>query len=94
MSNIVKQMVIKKLRSITPNELLGYSKEYGISITKQQAEEITNYLSKTKLNPMEEKDRLKLFKKLAQITDLKTAQKAQKLFAKLVKEYGVESWFK
>lgn len=94
MSSFVKQMVVKKIKSITPKELLAYSKEYGINITNKQAEEITTYIRKTTLNPLDEKDRLKLFKKLAQITDLQTAQKAQKLFSKLIKEYGVESWFK
>ncbi|MRH43104.1 DUF2624 family protein [Aquibacillus halophilus] len=94
MSNFANQLLLKKLRNVSAKELITHGNEYGISLTNKQAEDIASYLSKTSLNPINEKDRMKMFKKLAQITDIKTAQKAQKLFGKLIKQYGVESWFK
>lgn len=86
-------MMIKKIKSIKPEELRNYGEQYNITLTKKQAEEITSFLGRTNLDPVKEHDRLKLFKKLAQITNLETAQKAQKIFNKLIKEHGVESWF-
>ncbi|WP_226036920.1 DUF2624 family protein [Aquibacillus saliphilus] len=93
MNNFFYDMISKKLKKVSANDLLTHSKEHGINLTTNQAEEIAAYLSKTNLNPINEKDRMKMFKKLALITDIQTAQKAQKLFKKLIKDYGVESWF-
>ncbi|UFT97797.1 DUF2624 domain-containing protein [Radiobacillus kanasensis] len=93
MSSFMKKMALKKIKAIQADELLQYSKEYNIPITEQQANDIVSYMKKTKLDPFKEKDRTMMFKKLAQITDLPTAQKGQKLFVKLIREYGVESWF-
>ncbi|QDP40625.1 DUF2624 family protein [Radiobacillus deserti] len=93
MSGMMKKMALKKLKTLKPDELIQYSKEYNIPISGQQANDIVSYIKKTKLDPFKEADRMKMFKKLAQITDLPTAQKGQKLFVKMIKEYGVESWF-
>lgn len=87
-------MMTKKLKSITPDELKKYGDLYNISLTTKQAEAIISYLRKTDLDPLSEKDRITFFKKLAEITNIETAQKAQRLFVKLIKQYGVESWFK
>ncbi|WP_186575767.1 DUF2624 domain-containing protein [Aquibacillus kalidii] len=94
MNSFIKGMINKKLKNVNPKELLEYSKQYQIPISEKQANQISSYLSNTNLDPLSEQDRMKLFKKLAQLTDLKTAQQAQKLFNKLIKEHGVESWFK
>ncbi|MDC3413370.1 DUF2624 domain-containing protein [Aquibacillus sp. 3ASR75-11] len=91
--SMLQQIVKKKLKQVSSTELLSYSKEYNIALTKKQAKEISAYLKQTKLDPFNENDRMKMFKKLAKITDIQTAQKAQKIFHKLIKEYGVESWF-
>ncbi|WP_138415763.1 DUF2624 domain-containing protein [Aquibacillus sediminis] len=93
MNSFVQQMIQKKLKQVHPSDLLDYGEEYGIPLTEQQAKQISAYLKNTNLNPTNEKDRMQFFKKLAQITDIKTAQKAQKLFNQLIKDYGVQSWF-
>lgn len=93
MQPFVKQMIEKKLRNITKAELLNYAKQYQINITNTQAEKIVAFLHKTDLNPLEKSDRVVLLKKLAQITDLETAQQAQQLFNQITKQYGVDSWF-
>ncbi|WP_407268406.1 DUF2624 family protein [Radiobacillus sp. PE A8.2] len=93
MNKIVHQMIVKKIKNLSSEEILTYSKQYDISINKQQAQAISSYVKKVELDPIIQADRMKMFKKLAQITDLDTAKKAQKLFNQLIKQYGVESWF-
>lgn len=94
MNNFVKQMVTKKLKEISSHELLSYSRQYQITLTKKQADNIAAYLKQNQLDPFRESDRLQMFKKLSQITDVETAKKTQKLFWVLIREYGIESWFK
>ena len=93
MQPFVLQMIEKKIKNLSSSELLNYAKQYEITLTRAQANEIVKFLHSTDLNPLEQADRVKLLKKLAQITDLKTAQQAQQLFNQITKQYGVESWF-
>ncbi|QTM99847.1 DUF2624 family protein [Sediminibacillus dalangtanensis] len=93
MNSMLKKMVLNKLKQVSTEELLHYSKQYDIPVTKTQAEKITAYLRKAEFDPFSEKERMKLFKELAKMTNVETAQKANKLFKQLTKEYGVDSWF-
>lgn len=93
MSAFIKQLVKNKLKQVTPNELLHYGKEYGFTITKDQAAEITNYLKNHSLDPFKHKDRQQMLRDLAAITDVQTAQKANKLMIEIVKSYGLEHLF-
>ncbi|WP_053219156.1 DUF2624 domain-containing protein [Virgibacillus senegalensis] len=93
MNNMVKKMVLNKLKQVSTEDLLHYSKQYDIPVTKKQAEQITAYLKKADFDPFSEKEQMTFFKKLAKITNVETARKANKLFKQLTKEYGVDSWF-
>lgn len=93
MQPFVQQMIEKKLKNISKLELLNYAKQYQINLTDIQAGKIVAFLNTTELNPLKQADRVSMLKKLAQITDLTTAQQAQKLFNQITKQYGVESWF-
>lgn len=93
MSNIIKNMMLKKLKNITAEEIIHYSKAYHISVSNQQARAIADHLKKHEYDPTDAGDRAKMVKKLAQITDLKTAQACQKLFYKLIKDYHIEHLF-
>ncbi|CQR46865.1 hypothetical protein BN1058_01148 [Paraliobacillus sp. PM-2] len=93
MQPFVKQMIEKKIKSLSAVELLNYAEQYQISITSQQANMIVDFLHSTNLNPLSDSDRLKMFRTLAQITDLNTAKQTQRLFNQLIKQYGVEDWF-
>lgn len=75
-------------------ELLHYATTYQIPITADQARKITHFLKTNTLNPFKEKDRKLMFIKLEQITDKNTAARAEKLFQELIKEHGVEDWFR
>ncbi|WP_042145953.1 DUF2624 domain-containing protein [Paucisalibacillus sp. EB02] len=93
MSIFIKQMIINKMRQITPEEILDYSQKYGFVISMEQAIEISNYVRKKKINPFDRREREKMLKDLTEITDQKTAIKANKLFYELIKSYGLEHLF-
>lgn len=93
MSHFIKQIVKTKLKQLSSDELLHYAQQYGFSLTKAQANQITNYLKQNSLDPFNEKDRKKMFRELATITDDQTAKKAQDLLNKLIKENGLEYLF-
>lgn len=93
MSKMMKDIITKKLKQTTPEELLHYSKQYGFSITHKEAKQITDYLKSRPFNPFNESDRIVFFKELTKITSISTTKKAQKLFAEVVKSYGIQSMF-
>ncbi|TCT26992.1 uncharacterized protein DUF2624 [Melghiribacillus thermohalophilus] len=88
--SIIKQMVQQKLQNLSVRELLYYAEAYDFHITKKQAEDIISFLKSTRLDPFNERDRLKMLRKIASVTDKKTAQKVYRLFKSLAKQYGVE----
>jgi hypothetical protein len=93
MSIFIKQMILTKLRQITPNEILEYSTKYGFQVTRQQAEQISNYVRSKRINPFDKKEREKMLLDLSEITDQQTAMKANQLFHELIKSYGLEHLF-
>lgn len=86
-------MILKKLKQISTEDLLYYSEQYDISLSRKQAAQISAYLQKADFDPFNEEDRMMLFKRLAKITNVETAQKTNRLFKQLTKEYGIDSWF-
>ncbi len=90
---IIQQMVKQKVNQLTTTELIQYGKQYGFTLTKAEAEKILKYIRSKSLDPFKEEDRLKLLKKIAQITDDQTAKKAHKLFKDMIKQYGMEDMF-
>jgi hypothetical protein len=93
MSIFIKQMIINKMRQITPEDVLIYSQKYGFVISREQAIEISKYVRRKKLNPFDKREREKMLKDLSEITDRNTAIKANKLFYELIKSYGLEHLF-
>ncbi|WP_156290715.1 DUF2624 domain-containing protein [Oceanobacillus salinisoli] len=93
MSIFIKELVKKKLKQITPDELQFYAKQYGFSISRQQAMQISNYLKQSTVDPFKLKDRERMFRELARITDLQTAKEARSLLDEVIKSYGLENLF-
>ncbi|WP_339214644.1 DUF2624 domain-containing protein [Ornithinibacillus sp. FSL M8-0202] len=93
MSVFIKQIILNKMRQITAEDILQYSGEYGFTITRQQAEEIANYVHTKKINPFDKREREKMLHDLSEITDRQTALKADRLFHELIKSYGLEHLF-
>ncbi|HLR61148.1 MAG TPA: DUF2624 domain-containing protein [Lentibacillus sp.] len=94
MSTFMKQLITKKLKQLSSDELLDYAKQYNFSISRKQAEDITAYLKQHPIDPFDPTYRARMFKELARITDKQTANKAQTLFQGIIKSYGLEGFFK
>ncbi|MEC5422238.1 DUF2624 domain-containing protein [Virgibacillus sp. C22-A2] len=93
MSTFIKDLITKKLKQLTPGELLHYGKQYGFKLTQEEAQQITTYLKNNRVDPFNTGGRKIMLKELAKITDVETAKKAQKLFDKLIKSYGLDHLF-
>lgn len=93
MSTFIKNLISQKISQLTPEEILTYSKQYGFSITNEQAKSITQYLQTHEIDPFSADHRITMLRDLAKITDQDTAKKAQKLFNEIVQSYGLESLF-
>lgn len=89
MANFIKDMVQKKLKQISTQELIHYGKQYGFTLKQQEAEQITAYLKQHPVDPFDAEGRKQMFQQLARITDPATAKKAQKLFNELIHSYGL-----
>ncbi|WP_242145319.1 MULTISPECIES: DUF2624 domain-containing protein [unclassified Bacillus cereus group] len=83
--NLIKQIVNKKINSMSPKELLKYSKEYKIPITTEQADQIVLLMKGKNINIYDTDERLELLKKIAKVTSPSTAQQVNTLFQKLLK---------
>ncbi|MRG86612.1 DUF2624 domain-containing protein [Salinibacillus xinjiangensis] len=94
MKKMIRQMVRDKFASLTTKDLIKHGKQYNFHLTHDQADKILAYVRKNSLDPFSERDRFKLLKKIAQVTDEKTAQKANKLFQNMVQSYGIDHLFK
>lgn len=94
MAHFLKDLIARKLKQLSTDEIIHYGNQYGFQITTKQANSINAYLKKNKIDPFQAKEREKMLLQLASITDKETAQKANKLFVELVKSYGLESLFK
>lgn len=93
MSIFIKEMVKVRLKNLSTNDILFYGKQYGFSLSPSQAKAIIDFLKQNTLDPFIKQDRVKMFDQLARITDMNTAQKAEKLFYGLIKSYGLEHLF-
>lgn len=92
MKNWAQQLVTQKLKSLTVDEVLKYSKKYDIPVSKTEAASIVKALKKNKENPFEHQGRKKMLRTLASLTSKDTAKSVDKLLKKLAKEYGVSHW--
>ncbi|GGJ83211.1 tRNA methyltransferase [Lentibacillus kapialis] len=93
MSAFLKQLINKKLKQLSPDELLHYAHQYNFSISRKQAEDITTYLKQHPIEPFDPEYRARMFKEIAHITDKETADKARSLFQGIIKSYGLEGFF-
>jgi len=93
MSTFIKGIVIQKLKQISYEDLLFYGNEYGIQLEENEAKAMANYIKNNRIDPFNEKDRMKTFHELAQVANEETAIKTESLFNELIKSYGLEHLF-
>ncbi|ASS98835.1 MULTISPECIES: DUF2624 domain-containing protein [Geobacillus] len=84
--NIYQQLVKQKLKTITPEELVAYSREYGLPITASQAKQILHLARTNDINVFDPEERKKWVRELAKITSPDIARKANELFLKFVQK--------
>ncbi|MDG4655511.1 DUF2624 domain-containing protein [Ectobacillus antri] len=82
--NIIQHLVNKKLNNMTGPDLLKLSKEYNISITVEQAQQVSVLIKGQNINIYNDAERLALIQKIAKVTSPVTAQQVNTLLQKLL----------
>lgn len=93
MSIFIKEMVKIKFSQLSEKDLLDYGHLYGFSLSKEEAEHIITYIKSHPIDPFNKIDRLQTLQKLAEITNVKTANKAESLFDEIIQSYGLKHLF-
>lgn len=93
MSEIIKQIVLNKLYQLTSDELVSYGKQYGFNLSRNEAEHLTSYIKKERLNPFSSTDRMKMYQEISRQLGTDVANKAQQLFTQLIRQHGLEHLF-
>lgn len=82
---IFENIINHKISNITADELLKYGKQFHITITKQQATKIADYLRGKNINIFIDAERSKLVKEIAKIAGPETAKQVNQLFIQFTK---------
>jgi TRAP-type C4-dicarboxylate transport system substrate-binding protein len=82
---IFQQIVNHKINHLTIKELLKYSKEYHISLTEAQAQQLISVIKEKPVDIYNTADRQELIRKIARVTNVQTAKKVQQLLQELMK---------
>ncbi|AIE60764.1 DUF2624 domain-containing protein [Bacillus methanolicus] len=82
---IFENIINHKINSITADELLKYANQFNIKITRQDAQEIANYLRGRNINIFNNIDRTMVIKEIAIIAGPETARELNKLFVQFTK---------
>ncbi|UQD52774.1 DUF2624 domain-containing protein [Bacillus methanolicus] len=82
---IFENIINHKINSITADELLKYANQFNIKITRQNAQEIANYLRGRNINIFNNIDRTMVIKEIAIIAGPETARELNKLFVQFTK---------
>lgn len=81
--NIYQQIINQKLRSITPEELLMYARQYNIPVTREQAKNVIVLMkSKKSINIFNPEEKKQLLKEIAGATSPQIARQLNSLFIK------------
>nr|WGD88434.1 DUF2624 domain-containing protein [Bacillus subtilis]WGD91693.1 DUF2624 domain-containing protein [Bacillus subtilis] len=77
---LFQRIILQRLNQATADDLLKYSKQYGISLTRSQAVEVANLLYGKNVNIFNESERMRSLKQVETITSKETAQTVNELF--------------
>jgi Mn-dependent DtxR family transcriptional regulator len=81
--NIYQQIVNQKLKTLTPEDLMKYGKQYDIDVTKQQATNVLKLIRKKKnVNIFNPDEKNQLLREIARVTSPEVARKLNQLFIK------------
>jgi hypothetical protein len=82
---IFKSIINHKINTITADELVKYANQFNISVTRQQAVKIAEYLRGKNVNIFDDSQRTQLVKEIAKAAGPATAREVNKLFIQLTK---------
>lgn len=83
---IFQSIINHKINTITAEELLKYADQFKISVTRQQAGKIAEYLRGKNVNIFDDSQRAQLVKEIAKAAGPATAREVNKLFIQLTKK--------
>ncbi|MEH6904309.1 DUF2624 domain-containing protein [Neobacillus drentensis] len=82
---IFQSIINHKINTITADELIKYANQFNISVNKQQAVKIAEYLRGKNINIFNDSERAQLVKEIAKTAGPATAREVNKLFIQLTK---------
>lgn len=82
---IFQSIINHKINTITAEELLKYANQFNISVSRQQAVKIAEYLRGKNVNIFDDLQRAQLVKEIAKTAGPATAREVNKLFMQLTK---------
>ncbi len=83
--SIFQSIINHKINTITADELIKYADQFNISVNKQQAVKISEYLRGKNANIFNDSERAQLVKEIAKTAGPATAREVNKLFIQLTK---------
>ena len=83
---IFQSIINHKINTITADELVKYANQFNISVTRQQAVKIAEYLRGKNVNIFDDSQRTQLVKEIARAAGPATAREVNKLFIQLTKK--------
>jgi hypothetical protein len=83
---IFQSIINHKINTITADELVKYANQFNISVTRQQAVKIAEYLRGKNVNIFDDSQRAHLVKEIAKAAGPATAREVNKLFIQLTKK--------
>ncbi|GMB07603.1 uncharacterized protein DUF2624 [Thermolongibacillus altinsuensis] len=83
--NIYHKIVQQKIKSLTADELMTYGKEYGITLSKEEAIKIIELIRKETIDVFNAEERIKWIRELAKLTSPQIAKQANELLRQFVK---------
>jgi hypothetical protein len=83
--SIFQNIINHKLNTMTADELLQYANQYQISLSRNEATRIANYIKGKKVNIFNDGERSQLIRELAKITNIHTAKEVNRLLSSFTK---------
>ena len=83
---IFENIINHKINTITAEELLKYANQFNITVNRQQAKKIAEYLRGKNINIFDDGQRAKLIREIARAAGPQIARDVNKLFTELVKQ--------
>ncbi|WP_245864055.1 DUF2624 domain-containing protein [Fredinandcohnia onubensis] len=81
--NIYQQIINQKLKTLTPDDLMKYGKQYDIYVSKEQATNVLKLIQKNKnINIFNPEEKNQLLREIARVTSPEVARKLNQLFIK------------